>query len=301
VRVRSAASFLSSDHTRAVFDILDELARAAPGRSFAEHLTDLIELADTGTPEERDVATPLVDLAREYLQSEGGRGTVGGFRTFTSAALRRDGEQRGEPAIDITTFHRAKGLEWDVVFVAGVEDGYVPNTHARHPAAIEEERRLAYVACTRARTTLHLSWAETRSFGYQVSERQPSPWLERVREVTGAHAREEADLEAVAPVDHIASMRDALSGPDDRAAASRLRTLRDWRARHARALGVIPTVILADATLDHIARRAPDSVPGLIEAGVDTDTAHRLGAVLLEVLASASTSATPRNIRAIEG
>lgn len=288
VRVRSALSFLSSDHTRAVFDILDDLARAAPGRTFAEHLTDLIELADTGTPEERDVATPLVDLAREYLNNEGGRGSVNGFRTFTSAALRRDSEQGPSSAIDIATFHRAKGLEWNVVFVAGVEDGYLPNTHARHPAAIEEERRLAYVACTRARTTLHLSWAETRAFGYQVQARNPSPWLGAVGDATGAGTREEADLEAVAPIDHIESMRDGLGGPNGHLVRRRRHALLEWRSRHARALGVVPSVIVADPVITTLAQAAPDARAGLVAAGLSPDEAERLGATILEVLASAN-------------
>ncbi len=75
------------------------------------------------------------------------------------------------------TFHRAKGLEWRVVFVTGLEDGLVPIAHARTPQAVSEERRLLYVACTRAMDDLRCSWARERSFAGRRSVRKPSPYL----------------------------------------------------------------------------------------------------------------------------
>ena len=81
-------------------------------------------------------------------------------------------------AVELTTFHRAKGLEWAIVFVTGLEDGYVPIAHARDPDALAEERRLLYVACTRAEEELHCSWAAERSFASSGPiPRVPSPWL----------------------------------------------------------------------------------------------------------------------------
>ncbi|MCU1570832.1 MAG: ATP-dependent helicase [Naasia sp.] len=67
-----------------------------------------------------------------------------------------------EPTVDavtLATFHSAKGLEWDTVYLAGVSEGYLPIGYARTPEAVEEERRLLYVGITRARSTLRLSWA----------------------------------------------------------------------------------------------------------------------------------------------
>lgn len=63
------------------------------------------------------------------------------------------------PAITLATLHSAKGLEWEVVFVVGVQEGLLPIGYAASEDAIEEERRLLYVGVTRARTRLHLSWS----------------------------------------------------------------------------------------------------------------------------------------------
>ena len=105
----------------------------------------------------------------------------------------RSGEDEG-PAVELATFHRAKGLEWTAVWVVGLEEGFVPIVHARTDAAVDEERRLLYVALTRAATELHCSWAKERrmSNGRQM-ERSPSPWLAAITRVarrgTGRAAR----------------------------------------------------------------------------------------------------------------
>ncbi len=61
--------------------------------------------------------------------------------------------------------HAAKGLEWDAVLLPGLVEGLMPIVHARTPEAVEEEKRLFYVAVTRAREHLHLSWAPARTPG----------------------------------------------------------------------------------------------------------------------------------------
>jgi DNA helicase-2/ATP-dependent DNA helicase PcrA len=80
-------------------------------------------------------------------------------------------------AVELTTFHGAKGLEWPVVHLAGLEAGLVPISHAGTGAQRAEERRLLYVALTRAERELHLSWCASRRFGANHRRRQPSPWL----------------------------------------------------------------------------------------------------------------------------
>jgi DNA helicase-2/ATP-dependent DNA helicase PcrA len=110
----------------------------------------------------------------------------------------------------LTTFHRAKGLQWPAVFVVGLSDGLVPMSSARTPAAKDEERRLLYVALTRAEDELACSWAAHRNARAQeagTAPRRPSPWLEGV-----VKARAELEVEAAAPdpgdvATHLAELR----------------------------------------------------------------------------------------------
>lgn len=79
------------------------------------------------------------------------------------ADLTRRAEADVEPtvnAVTLSTIHAAKGLEWNSVYIAGVSEGLLPLSFATDDAAIAEERRLLYVAVTRARRSLTLSWAE---------------------------------------------------------------------------------------------------------------------------------------------
>ncbi len=102
-------------------------------------------------------------------------------RFLTTAALATSEENvRGESeGVTLLTVHSAKGLEWPIVVVAGLEDGLFPLSRALETEeGAEEERRLCYVAITRARDRLYLSWARSRRRGGQLLPGRPSRFLE---------------------------------------------------------------------------------------------------------------------------
>jgi DNA helicase-2/ATP-dependent DNA helicase PcrA len=84
--------------------------------------------------------------------------------------------------VTLASMHAAKGLEWDTVVLPGLVEGVMPIVYARTPAAVDEERRLLYVAVTRARERLYLSWAGARGPGARGGA-EPSRFLAALRPV----------------------------------------------------------------------------------------------------------------------
>jgi ATP-dependent DNA helicase UvrD/PcrA len=105
----------------------------------------------------------LVGVAREF-ETRQPEGTLADFLEQIALVTEQDEYDETDPAVTLMTMHNAKGLEFDVVFMVGMEDGVFPHYRSMgEPAQMEEERRLAYVGITRARRRLYLTHAWSRS------------------------------------------------------------------------------------------------------------------------------------------
>ena len=208
-----------------------------------------------------------------------------------------DTMQRGDvdnstDAVDLATFHGAKGLEWPVVHLAGLEDGLVPIAYAKSNAQLHEERRLLYVALTRAERELHLSWAKERTFGTSTMKRKPAPMLEHLSAAidalspSGAH-RPDWRTQIAKTRRQIPVEPEAPDGPEQI-----LDALRTWRTRKAKAAGVPPHVIVGDQALQVIAEQRPTTTATLATMpGMRPVKLQRYGAEILAVLGVTSSDA----------
>ncbi len=127
-----------------------------------------------------------------------------------SAELRRDDPNERDHVV-LTTFHRAKGLQWPTVIVLGLGAGLMPLASAQTPAAVDEERRLLYVALTRSEDELWCSWYDDISGSGGRANRGPSPWLEAMQRTITELEKEAAPTAAEEVSRRVAELRRALA------------------------------------------------------------------------------------------
>jgi ATP-dependent DNA helicase UvrD/PcrA len=139
-------------------------------------------LAQDGAQESQDRLENLAELlsaAADY-EARDESPTLAGFLDRVSLLTDVD-RSSGQAPILLMTFHAAKGLEFDSVFLVGLEEGLVPHSRsATSNEALEEERRLVYVGMTRAMQRLHLTWAQSRQVFGQRRLCEPSRFLTEV-------------------------------------------------------------------------------------------------------------------------
>ena len=206
----------------------------------------------------RRVAQAALDFLRDNPRGDGA-----GFRSWVATTNPFDDADAN--GVELLTFHAAKGREWHLVVVSGVESGLVPHRSASTIAAKAEEARLLYVAVTRATDRLVLSHAARRG-GYA---RTPSPFLD--------------GLDLTAP---------DIAPPPERADRPRpdrvLVALRAWREKAARRNNVLPVQFMSDRDVTAIAHERPTTADDLQRASsLGPIAARRLAPELASVIETA--------------
>jgi DNA helicase-2/ATP-dependent DNA helicase PcrA len=158
--------------------------------SLVKQLIRETDYLNAAPPEEREEAQEILDYfvgyAKQYDKRHPG-GDLAGFMEHTALISDVDGWNASAKAVSLMTLHSAKGLEFDVVIVTGLDEGILPhqrsleeNSFGDEAHALEEERRLLHVGMTRARKRLYLTHAQMRMVRGQEEPVSPSRFLQEL-------------------------------------------------------------------------------------------------------------------------
>lgn len=280
--VRGGDRFFARKDVRDAIVLLRGAARSAdPDQPLSEHVsTVLASLGWNSTPpdgrgaarERWDALNALMAMAQDMesrLQS-----------TLVDFIVELDERARNQhaPSVDgvtLASLHAAKGLEWDVVYLAGVSEGLMPISLAETDEAIAEERRLLYVGITRAKLELELSYSQSRS-GTARSTRSVSRFLR------GIWPNTKSDDVRVTRTSRFIGRDIPMPGDID---ADLLKNLTHWRDEQARIADVTHASVMPTAILERIATIRPTSIEQLLTVkSVGQDRAGRWGEELLDIV-----------------
>ncbi|RPE84347.1 MULTISPECIES: ATP-dependent helicase [unclassified Curtobacterium] len=172
--------------------LLDSVSEKAPTQPVVDTLTQLLDGSHLlenlrKSPDAQDAARAdnideLVAVTREF-QKNNPEGTLTDFLTEVSLVAAADELDDSSGTVSLMTLHTAKGLEYEAVFLTGVEEDLLPHRmSANEPGGPSEERRLFYVGITRAKKVLFLSLAMTRAQFGDVNVAMPSRFLQEIPE-----------------------------------------------------------------------------------------------------------------------
>ena len=189
-KIQAAIAQLDAVLAEASEIMLPSSGEIAPPTSVTEGLTVLLNksgymdaLRASRDPQDEarlENLDELIAVTREFARNNP-EGTILDFLTEVALVADADDLDDASGTVSLMTMHTAKGLEYDAVFVTGVEEDLIPHRiSANEPGGPQEERRLFYVALTRARKRLHLSLAMTRAQFGEVSAAMPSRFLQEI-------------------------------------------------------------------------------------------------------------------------
>lgn len=228
--------------------------------------------AGRGAARERwDALNALVGLAQNLQET----------RDATLADLLADLDDRAQnqhaPTVDgvtLASLHAAKGLEWDVVFLAGLSEGLMPISLAETAEAVAEERRLLYVGITRAKLELEMSYSQSRNANSRGT-RQRSRFLAGLWEQGGQASLRNRGR---------GLLGQEIAGPNE-IDDDLLVKLTTWRNSRAVAAELTPAAVLPTAVLQRLATSRPTSIEALLQVrSVGPERADRWGDEVLSVI-----------------